>query len=310
MPVSILLSVYNGAAFLPALLRSLQEQSHANWLLIWRDDGSADDSRQIVRHFAESLPQGRCREVMPDQQRLGVAGSFGLLLDHVPDGHCVAFCDQDDVWFKDKLERGVQALGPFLHKGRPALYCSRQLLTDARLAPLGPSPVLPENPVFSMALTQNIATGCTIVLSPPAVRLVRAGMPPPAATLHDWWSYLLISGVGGAVITDNRPSLAYRQHQGNTVGAQARLMARAMAAIRRGPDVFMATFRANVGTLLLRTDLVVGGNRALLLDLERVLDMTGLKGCLARYRLLRTVKTMRRAAFVEQQVFRLWFVLG
>ena len=126
MPVSILLSVYNGDAFLAALLRSLQCQTHANWTLIWRDDGSTDQSRRIMQDFSDSLAGGRCLEVTQGGHHLGVAGSFGLLLDHVADGHCVAFYDQDDVWFPDKLERALKALAPFCHTQVPAMYCSRQ----------------------------------------------------------------------------------------------------------------------------------------------------------------------------------------
>lgn len=310
IPVSILLSVYNGAAFLAELLQSLQRQTHADWTLIWRDDGSTDQTRQIMRHFSESLESGRCLEVTQGGDHLGVARSFGLLLDHVPDGHCVAFCDQDDVWLPDKLERAVKALAPFCPTQVPALYCSRQILTDAGLKPFGVSPSLPEKPVFLMALTQNIATGCTVVLSPAAVHVVRAAMPPPFPTLHDWWSYLLVSGAGGVVVTDNQPSLYYRQHQGNTVGVPAHIVDRALKAMRRGPNAFMSTFRANVRHLLGCATVLREQNRAWLADLQRALDMKGPKGWAARYRLSRRLGQMRRTAFMEQQVFRLWFILG
>ena len=63
IPVSILLSVYNGAAFRAELLQSLQHQTHADGMLIGRDDGSTDQTRQIMRHFSESLESGRCLEV-------------------------------------------------------------------------------------------------------------------------------------------------------------------------------------------------------------------------------------------------------
>ena len=310
LPVCILLSVYNGAAFLTELLQSLQRQTHTDWTLIWRDDGSTDQTRQIMQHFSESLESSRCLEVTQGDDHRGVASSFYLLLDHVPAGHYVAFCDQDDVWFPNKLERAVKALAPFSPKQVPALYCSRQILTDAGLKPFGVSARLPEKPVFLMALTQNIATGCTVVLSPDAVHLVRSVVPPPFPTLHDWWSYLLVSGAGGAVITDNQPSLYYRQHQGNTVGVPTHYAARALKAMRRGPSVFMSTFRANVRQLLLHAPMVQGQNRAWLADIQRTLGMTGLAGWRARYCLLRKLVRMRRNSFMEQQVFRLWFILG
>ncbi|WP_338030390.1 glycosyltransferase [Gluconacetobacter aggeris] len=310
MPVCILLSVHNGAAFLEDLLRSLGQQTHADWCLLWRDDGSTDDSTRITQRFADSQPAGRCVRITQNAGRLGVAGSFGLLLDHVPAGHAAAFCDQDDVWFPDKLDRAARALSPFHEADRPALYCSRQFLTDSALARIGPSPALPPAPAFSMALTQNIATGCTVMLSPAAIRLVRAAMPPPAGTLHDWWSYLLVSGAGGQVVTDNQPTLYYRQHQGNAVGAPAHVAARALAALRRGPALFMSTFRANVAQLLRHADLLTAQNAALLVRLRQALDIPGPAGWLVRSRLLRQTPEMQRVTPAEQMIFRLWFILG
>jgi hypothetical protein len=38
-------------------------------------------------------------------------------------------------------------------------------------------------------------------------------------TSHDWWAYMLISGAGGRIIYDAEPSIHYRQHEKNSVGA-------------------------------------------------------------------------------------------
>jgi glycosyltransferase involved in cell wall biosynthesis len=310
-PVSILLSIHNGAAFLEEQLASLRRQTHTEWVLRWRDDGSTDGSTQIMRRFSDSLPAGRCVELTRGRDsRLGAARSFMLLLEHVPDRHFAAFCDQDDVWFADKLERALRAVAPFHATEIPALYCSRQVLTDAALAPRGLSPALPSDPAFSMALTQNIATGCTILLAPAAIRLVLAGMPLPPRTLHDWWSYLLVSGAGGQVVTDDQPTLYYRQHLANAVGAPTHFKARALAAIRRGPRVFMSIFRANIAQLLQHSDLLTEQNVAQLARLRQALDITGFAGWRARHRLLRQMPRLRRFTRAEQLVFHLWFLLG
>ncbi|GAB3592426.1 glycosyltransferase [Acetobacter peroxydans] len=310
VPVCILLSVYNGATYLEALLQSLARQTHTDWILLWRDDGSRDDGRAILHRFAGLLAPGRCREITQGKKRLGVAQSFGLLLEHVPEGCAVAFCDQDDVWFPDKLERGFAALATRCNGQVPALYCSRQTLTDADLQPIGVSPMLPHDPTFPMALTQNIATGCTVLLSPAAVTLVRAAMPPPPDTLHDWWSYLLVSAAGGVVVADNRPSLYYRQHQSNAVGAPTHWFRRALAAFRRGPSLFMRAFRGNVMRLLAQQQVLQEQNRTCLLALQKALATPGMVGWVARYRLLRQMRQLRRATFAEQQIFCLWFILG
>lgn len=307
--VCILLSVYNGAAFLEALLASLLEQRGVEWVLYWRDDGSHDGSTAIMHRFqAQAGGAGRCVAVPAPEggNHLGVMRSYAWLLAHAPQNMPVAFCDQDDVWFPDKLHRALVALA-CQPEGAPALYCSRQVLTDSALRPLGLSPRLPPSPCFLMALTQNIATGCTVVLSAQAVRLV-CQCPPPAAILHDWWAYLVVSGAGGRILVDNQPTLFYRQHGGNTVGASARLVVRAAGALRRGPRQFMDIFYANISALLLHPALSAQ-NRAGLHGLRGVLDDAGP----ARWRRARTLwrlRAMRRSALPDQCVFGLWFLLA
>ena len=148
--------------------------------------------------------------------RLGVAGSYYALVAAAQATSLpLAFSDQDDVWLPDKLTRGLAALGA---GGGPALYCSRQMLVGETLEPIGPSEPFYRPPGFAAALTQNIATGCTILLDPAAAALV-AGSIPPDGPLHDWWSYLLVTGAGGRIIADAEPTIMYRQHATNLVGA-------------------------------------------------------------------------------------------
>jgi glycosyltransferase involved in cell wall biosynthesis len=57
--VVILLSVFNGARFLREQLTSLSAQTHRNWVLFWRDDGSNDESRRILLEFTEEVGADR-----------------------------------------------------------------------------------------------------------------------------------------------------------------------------------------------------------------------------------------------------------
>ena len=93
------------------------------------------------------------------------------------------------------------------------------------------------------ALTQNVATGCTVMLNRAAADLIAASRAP-GATLHDWWSYLMVSAAGGRVLFDAAPVVLYRQHEANALGAPASFPQRALAALRRGPATFMNGFAA------------------------------------------------------------------
>ena len=118
--VSILLSTFNGAAFLPAQLASFGTQSWRDWVLYWRDDGSTDGTPDLLRAFAAGDGKGRCIEIADTAGHLGIAGSFLTLLRAAPPDTIAAFADQDDVWLPGKIERGVAALSG-LPETRPAL---------------------------------------------------------------------------------------------------------------------------------------------------------------------------------------------
>lgn len=307
--VAILLSLYNGAPYLQQQLASLLQQTRADWTLYWRDDGSTDASVALMRQFAEQVGEDRCVELAAHNgEHMGVTASYAALLAHTPPGSAIAFCDQDDVWFPDKLARGLSALAS-LPGQIPALYCARQTLTNGTLKPKGLSPRLPEKSCFLAAMTQNIATGCTLMLSPAARALLLQAMPAPTFLLHDWWAYLMVTGAGGRVLTDNQPALFYRQHGQNAVGAPTLFLHRALAALKRGPSVFMTIFRSSVLYLLERQPLLTPDTIRSLRVLQAA-QQPGWRGHLSRFSALRKLPQLRRHKMLEQLVFRVWFLLG
>lgn len=300
-PVAVLLSVHNGEAYLNAQLDSILAQTYRDWVVYWRDDGSEDASRAIMLSFQTYRGQGRCVEVSEPVGCLGVAASYGVLLEAVPPERVIAFADQDDVWFPEKLGWGVAALG---EEKTPALYCARQVLTDSALTPKGRSAPVRRPPVFAAALTQNIATGHTVMLNPPAAALLR-GFAPPPGVLHDWWAYLVVSAAGGRVIADPRCVSFYRQHGRNTVGARS-WWSRAVAAVRRGPRAFMAVFAANLARLAERPEQLSPEAARLIGALRRALP----RGAAARFGALWRWRGLVRQTRAETALFRLWFVLA
>ncbi len=302
-PVCIALSTHNGSAFLNEQLASIQNQSHADWTLLWRDDGSTDPTPEIVRAFAEAAGAGRVVDANDARGRLGITGSYMALLRRVPPGHVLAFADQDDLWLVQKLARGVAALAR-ADEARPALYCARQILVDAAGRRIGESACMTRPTGFPQSLTQNVATGCTVMLNPPAVRLLTAVRAPPG-THHDWWSYLVVTAAGGEVMVDDEPTVLYRQHPGNAVGARRRFWPRALAAVRRGPGVFMTTFRAHVAALEDQHDLLDPQAQELLSAIS-----SGLQGGFSRRLKALGLPGFRRQNFAETQLFRMWFLLG
>jgi hypothetical protein len=299
----ILLATYNGEAFLPAQLDSLLGQEDATWRLLWRDDGSTDATVAQMVAFTQRAGPGRVRRLEEPSGRLGVFGTFMALLAAVPvDADYVAFCDQDDVWLPGKLARARKVLAK-LPSTRPALYCARQQLVNAALQPIGLSPLPVRPPGFGNALVQNIATGCTVVMNAAARRAVLAAPPLPAGMAHDWWRYLVVTGVGGEVAFDPEPQILYRQHGGNAIGAPVSALFRARAALRRGPGAFLRQTATHL-------DVLAG---CLMLNpaaREAVEILCGLRGAgpLRRLALLRRAGVYRQGR-LEDALLHLWVAL-
>jgi len=211
--VTVLMSTYNGSQFLQQQLNSLYEQTYPNIKILVRDDGSTDTTRELLA--AECLTGAI--EQLEGHNNLGATGSFFALLRHAASTETayVAFCDQDDVWQANKIERAVSLLAEV--SDRPALYCCRLDIVDEQLQSLELS-VKPRKIGFGNALVENIAVGCTMVLNRKAIDLLCQQTLPSHVYVHDWWCYLVISCFG-KVIFDDTALIKYRQHGGNVIGA-------------------------------------------------------------------------------------------
>lgn len=216
--ITILMATYNGGEWLKEQLASFSQQTHPSWQLLVSDDASTDQTRSLVHDFLESHA-GHCLDG-PEQ---GGAENFRSLLlqaqRFMPQDGWLAFSDQDDVWMPDRLERGVTRLSN-VAENQPALYCSRTWVVDAELQHPQLSAPRPRAPGFRNALVQNIAAGNTILVNAAGAELLcDAAADADGFVVHDWWAYQVIAGAGGAIIHDDEPTLYYRQHDGNSIGA-------------------------------------------------------------------------------------------
>jgi glycosyltransferase involved in cell wall biosynthesis len=210
--VTVLLSTYDGEQFLQQQLDSLYEQSYPNIKILVRDDGSSDTTREILK----SARLKGCIEQLEEHHHMGIPHSFFALLHQAAQTKTayIAFCDQDDIWQANKIERAVSLLHPL--SDRPALYCSQVEVVTEQLQTIKLS-AKARKTGFGNALVENIAMGCTIVLNRKAVDLLCQQTLPDEVCIHDWWCYLVISCFG-EVIFDDTALIKYRQHDANAIG--------------------------------------------------------------------------------------------
>ncbi|WP_313623686.1 glycosyltransferase family 2 protein [Achromobacter sp.] len=222
--VAILLCTYQGGQYLPEQLDSFGTQSHAAWTVWVSDDGSKDNTHEVLESYQRAW--GPDRLFVRTGPRKGFAANFmSLVCREEIAADYYAMSDQDDIWHPDKLERAVQWLKT-VPQDVPALYCTRTELVDEGKEKLGYSPLFVRPPSFGNALVQNVAGGNTMVFNNAARELLKSAGPDVKVAAHDWWVYIVVAGCGGKVFYDPNPSLLYRQHAQNLIGANTGMRAR------------------------------------------------------------------------------------
>jgi rhamnosyltransferase len=194
--IAILLSTFDGDAYLEEQIESIRSQSHQNWTLYVRDDGSTDGTIAILE---AAIGDSRIRFLqLSPSQHLGLVGSFGSLLSTAIDQSAdyLFFCDQDDVWLPDKLERQLSYFEP---GDVPQLVYSDTKLVDECLRPLlGRAAFQADRKTGSAAVelffTQNSIPGCAMAIN---------------------------ASLAGEVTCVEEPLLLYRQHSKNSIGANS-----------------------------------------------------------------------------------------
>lgn len=225
--VTVILSTFNGSAFLQEQLDSLYAQTYPNIRIMVRDDGSSDTTLVILQREQSA----KRIELLADHHNLGAAASFFELLQMAAATKTdfVAFCDQDDVWLPGKIAQSVAALSA-IPSGRAAMYCSRLEIVDAALTYIGLT-ALPKKAGFGNALVESVCVGCTIVLNRHAIDLIARNLPA-TALVHDWWCYLVLSCFG-EIVFDREAPIKYRQHEHNTFGVAKSNWDRLRRSLRR-----------------------------------------------------------------------------
>jgi glycosyltransferase involved in cell wall biosynthesis len=131
MQVSVAMATYNGERFLQEQLDSLAAQTLLPSELVVGDDGSEDRTLDILAEFAKTAPFAV--RVRRNAQRLGTGDNF-LETALGCSGELIAFCDQDDVWLPQKLERCAAILANY---PEVALVAHASEITDGSLRPVG-----------------------------------------------------------------------------------------------------------------------------------------------------------------------------
>lgn len=222
--IEILLATYNSERYLAEQLESLFEQTEQGWHLTVQDDGSSDSTLQILQKYTSVFPD----KMTVHQNAKNMGGAKYNFYDMLSkaDSDYVMTCDHDDVWLPDKIERTLSAMKDLeAREGtqRPLLVHTDLTVVDGDKTVLAGSMFFEQQldatrTSFSNVLVQNNVTGCTVMVNRALLDLLPARVPPNLV-MHDWW-LALIAAAFGATGFVKEPTILYRQHGENQVGAK------------------------------------------------------------------------------------------
>lgn len=221
--VLVLMSTYNGEKYLREQLDSIIAQENVRVTILVRDDGSTDSTVEILEEYKSSYPE---TFILEKGENVGCLKSFFLLMKEAAEKYaeydCYAFSDQDDVWLKDKLYRGADALAKAEAKYK-LYFCAPQLV-DATLKSFQHK-LVKYNLSLAEAFVFQPCIGCSMIFNYALLKEAARG-DISVVDIHDAWLYKLALSLGVKVIYDSTPQILYRQHSSNTIGSrQSRMTA-------------------------------------------------------------------------------------
>lgn len=225
--IAILMSTYNGSLFIKEQIESILKQTNKEWLLYIRDDGSTDDTRMILQEYTRKNPS-KIHLLHDEFMNIGAGRSFMHLLE-VVNADYYMFCDQDDVWMENKIERTylyLRNLEQKFGKNTAIGVFTDLTVVDSNLKVLMPSlwkgdnrnPDFVHN-FYKQWTNRHASYGCTQMFNHATKKLVLPYRQFESTMgAHDnWVEYILIKK--GVYDYIDESTILYRQHGTNVVGA-------------------------------------------------------------------------------------------
>ncbi|RRC95003.1 glycosyltransferase family 2 protein [Schaalia canis] len=214
--VLVLMATFNGAQWLREQIDSILNQVGVEVRIIISDDGSTDGTVRIIDDYCQR--DARVHSLPRREGEAGVASNFLHLFLHCEpqDGEFIAFSDQDDVWHRDKLCRQIA----LLNNKKADAVSSNVVSFDSnghRSVILKSQPQRPWDYVFEAG-----GPGSTYIFAPALsaqLRSLVASLGYEGVGVHDWYLYALARARGAHWIIDEVPTVEYRQHADNVIGA-------------------------------------------------------------------------------------------
>ena len=223
--ISILLSTYNGEKYLSEQLDSILQQSYQNFIIYIRDDGSNDNTLNIIMYYVHNFPS-KIKLVDDKVKHRGAKLSFIWLMSHIESDYYM-FCDQDDVWLPNKIELSIDKLSKLenIYPKSPILVHTEMYVTNSNLEIISSSlyRMMKINPKyvnhFNYMGVCCCAPGCSMIFNKRSRDVsINYDNDLSIIPMHDWW-VAINTARDGYVSYIIEPTMLYRQHGKNVLGA-------------------------------------------------------------------------------------------
>ena len=183
--ISIVTPVYNAAAFIRQTMEMVQAQTYTDWELILVDDGSKDNSCEVIEDYLKENPDERIRLIKKGINE-GAALSRNRGIKEAK-GRYIAFLDADDVWLTHKLQRQME----FMKEKDAGFVFSAYEFGDEEAIGTGRIVHVPDSLTHKKALSRTVIFTTTVLLDTTKVSKDLIYMPNvPSEDSATWWQIL------------------------------------------------------------------------------------------------------------------------
>lgn len=218
------MATYNGAKYIGEQIESLLCQTYNDFKVVIRDDGSTDYTVKIIKDYCNK--DSRLSLVQDSLGGLGCRDQFLHLMDIV-DADYYMYCDQDDKWLPDKIQKSIDRIKEveLVHPNKPILIGSDCFICGPNLEILNrscwdhlrisPRDFLTRNGIY----VYPFITGASMIFNKKACKSLPP-IPegcPPNRPMYDWWLLINVFKTGVVDLLEE-PTRYYRQHNNNVSG--------------------------------------------------------------------------------------------
>ena len=221
--VAIALATFNGEKYIREQLDSLLSQTYKDFVCYIHDDGSSDNTLDIIYEYEMRYPNKF--KVLSYKSFNSAKENFLSIINYIKEPYLM-FCDQDDIWEKNKIEVSLNRIRTIEKKKKePILVFTDLKVVDKDLNIIHNSFFdnkrynIEYLKSFSSNLINSCGAGCTFIMNRELYSIVKKIKCPNDVFMHDSWVSLVASATG-TIDYLNKTTMLYRQHQDNLIGTK------------------------------------------------------------------------------------------